>query len=301
MNKTIEKYVGSSYGQPAPGNTIPVNTPLAEMQRKLNRKKVEEYIVLSKGVDWNLFGYATAVRFPNGDLKVINGQHRIEVVKEVLPGVKEVPAHIINVTDAQYAAGLFDKMNGAASATLKSEEQFFARIHAGDTNANALKTVLEKTSFSVGQVNDLPGNRAIKYANFVKCVKFSEIAFLQAAKVIDEVWPDGPVDDNLLSGMARLFSLEPYTEVANPSRPIGGRFIEWLKSCKTVGISQKQLAFKSLRNAGPWYDAAAYGLARSFFKRERSENRPAPKVSYIKSIWESHAKDEEFDSLDLLV
>jgi hypothetical protein len=192
-------------------------------------------------------------------------------------------------------------MNGAASATLKSEEQFFAKIYADDKNAIALKYVLEKTSFSVGQVNEKTGNRAIKYANFVKCVRFGELAFLKAARIIDEVWPDGPVDDNVLSGMTRLFSLEPYAALGDSSRPIGSRFIEWLKSCKAVGISQKQLACKSLRNAGPWYDAAAYGLARSFLKRERSEGRPVPKVSYIKSIWESHAKDEDLDSLDLLV
>lgn len=295
----IETLVGNSHGTPAPGARISVNTPLAPMQRNLNRKKVEEYAVKSNGVDWNLFGYATAVRFPDGRLEVINGQHRIDVVKQVLPDVKEVPAHIIDVTDAQYAAILFDYMNGGASAALKSEEQFFAKIHAGDKFSLNLERVLNKTKFSVGKVNSNGGtNREIKYANFVKCVKFGETAFLQAADIISTTWPSGRVSDNLLSGLSRLFGLDEYKDIGDPGTRIGRDFRSWIKALADNGISQRQLEFRSLRNNGPWYDACAYGVARQFLKNQRRQNKASVKIETIKAIWEAPAKedDSDFDS-----
>lgn len=282
----VETLIGNSFGTMAPGARVPINTPLAIMQRDLNRKKVEEYAVKSGGVDWNLFGYATAVRFPDGHLELINGQHRIEVVKEILPDVTEVPAHIIDITDAQYAAILFDYMNGGASASLKSEEQFFAKIHAGDKHSLQLETVLKKSPFSVGKVNFAAGVRGIKYANFVKSVKFGETGFLQACDIINTNWPTGKVSDNLISGLSRLFGLSEYKDIGDPGTRIGRDFRAWIKGLADAGITQKQLEFRNLRNAGPWYDACAYGVARQFLKNQRRQNKASVKIETIKHIWE---------------
>ena len=296
----IETLVGKSRGTQAPGARIPIDCPLAPMQRNLNRKKVEEYAVKSDGVDWNLFGYVTAVRYPCNDgsfrMELINGQHRIDVVRQVLPDVKEVPAHIIDVTDAQYAAILFDYMNGGASSALKSEEQFFAKIHAGDKFSLNLERVLKKTSFAVGKVNSNGGyNREIKYANFVKCVKFGEKAFLQSADIVNTTFPTGKVSDNLLSGLSRLFGLEEYKDIGDPGTRIGRDFRAWIQSLANNGISQRQLEFRSLRNNGPWYDACAYGIARQFLKNQRRLNKASVKIETIKTIWEAPSREEDSD------
>lgn len=290
--KTENKYIGISHGTPAPGDRIPVNIALAKFQRPKNKKKIVEYINKSKGVDWNLFGYATAVRYPDGTLELINGQHRIGVVKDTLPDVTEVPAHIIDVDDAQYAASLFYDMNGGASATLKSEEQFLARIYAGDKHALLLQSILEKTRFSIGDVNSKPGHRSIKYANFLKCVKFGSNEFLRASEIIDTKFPTGAVNDNLLSGMTRLFAIEHYKDLADKNKAIGEAFEKWIENHANNGVTQKDLEFRGFRNAGPWYDAAAYGLARFFLKTQRSKGKASVKLDVIRKIWESHNKDD---------
>lgn len=294
--KTIKKYVGASYGTPAPGDRISVNTPLAPFQRKKSDSKVTEYINKCKGVDWNLFGYATAVRYPDGKIELINGQHRIDIVRQVLPEITEVPAHIIDVTEMQYAASLFDNMNGAASQNLKSEEQFYAQIYAGNKQALMLQSVLLQTNFSVGQVNASATNRPIKYANFVKCIKFGSDEFLRAAKLIDTIWPRGVVSDNLLSGLTRLFSINEYAPLMDSSCSIGIAFENWLTNHANNGVTQQELEFKKYRNAGPWYDATAYGLARHFLKARRSQGKTAMKVGVIEKIWSDHAKLKDSDS-----
>jgi hypothetical protein len=300
MTTVFEKYHGISRGTPAPGARIPITTPLAPMQRPLNIKKVEEYVSKSGGIDWNLFGYATAVQFPDGRLQLINGQHRIHAVSETLPSVTEVPAHIISLSDAQYAAVLFDYMNGGASSALKSEDQFYAKLFAKDAQALELERILKLTKFNVGQVNAASNHRQIKYANFVKCVKFSEIAFLQAAHIIDTVYPNNAVNDNFLSGLSRLFSLKDYNDFGDPTTANGKQFINWLTTLASAGVGQKTLEFKKLRNAGPWYDAAAYGLCRAFLKQQRGIGRKVPKVAQIKAIYDSHFKDEDdSDSIEL--
>lgn len=295
--KTVEKYLGSSYGTPAPGGRISVDTPLAPFQRKKSKAKVTEYINKSKGVDWNLFGYATAVRYPDGRIELINGQHRIDVVRQILPDVKEVPAHIIDLTETQYAATLFDNMNGAASQNLKSEEQFYAQIYAGNKHALMLESILKKTNFSVGKVNESPTNRPIKYANFVKCVRFGSDEFLRAAELVDTIWPKGSVSDNLLSGMSRLFSINEYAPLMDNTCSIGKGFEQWLTNHANNGITQRELEFKKYQNAGPWYDAIAYGLARHYLKVRRAQNKSSINIGVIEKIWSDHTRTKDSDSL----
>jgi hypothetical protein len=187
-------------------------------------------------------------------------------------------------------------MNGGASAALKSEETFLANIHAGDKHALMLEEILKKTRFSVGAVNASINHRSIKFANFVKCVKMGETAFLRAATIIDTSWPTGSIDDNLLSGMTRLFVVPEYEDLMDTTKAVGRDFQTWIQNHANNGVTQKDLSFVKYRNAGPWYDSGAYGLARHFFKHQRSKNKVAMNLKYIKDVWESHAKDGDSDS-----
>lgn len=298
MTTTKEKirYLGCQKGTPAPGASIPVDTPLAPFQRRLNKTKVREYINQHQGIDWNLFGYATAVRLPSGELWLINGQHRIDCVKTVLPDCLEVPAHIFDVDNEQYAAIMFSSMNGESSSQLKSEERFKSNIAAGNPEALTLEKILKQTRFSIGEVNSKPGYREIKYANFVKSVRFGRDCFLTAAATIDLHWPTGAVNDNLISGMSRLFSIPAYSDFLNPSSQLSQQFNQWLAGLSALGCQQHELTFKKYFNAGPNYDAVAYGLARYFFKSLRSRGLKAPHLSEIETVWRSHVKKDDSDS-----
>jgi len=295
MNK-IDDYVGVAYNTPAPGATVSVHTPLAISQRPLNQTKLKEYANKHKGVDWNLFGYVTAMRFENGKIVLVDGQHRTELVKILLPDVHEIPAHIMDGTP-ELAAKYFDAMNGGSSSNLKSEETFWAKLQAGDEFAKSIANTIQKTRWNVGKVNANPHHRDAKYANIVKAITFSESAFVRSSEIIDEVFPKGPAD-NLLSGMTRLLSIPEYADLGNPKKAIGKRFVQWLKDIKKIGASPKNLEFKKYRNAGPWYDAVAYGLARHYFQTERSLGRTVPSINTIKEIWDKPRKDaDDFESL----
>jgi len=292
----INDYIGCAYNTPALGERISVHTPLAVSQRELNTTKIKEYIMKHKGLDWNLFGYVTAMRFHNGKIVLVDGQHRVELVKTLLPDVLEVPAHLMDGTP-ELAARYFDAMNGGSSSTLKSEETFWAKLQAGDEFAISIADTIRKTRFSVGKVNADPKHRPAKYANIVKAIGFGESEFLRSAAIIDEVFPTGPAD-NLLSGMARLLSIDEYHELGDPNKAIGRRFVKWLKDIKKIGATPKNLEFKKYRNAGPWYDAVAYGLARHYFQTERSLGRTVPSIKPIKDLWDKPVKDaDDFESL----
>lgn len=293
----INDYVGVAYNTPAPGDRISVHTPLALSQRPLNITKVKEYVKHHQGVDWNLFGYVTAMRLKNGEMLLVDGQHRRELVKTYLPDVQEIPAHIIDGTP-ELSARYFYAMNGGSSSHLKSEEVFWAKLQAGDEFATSIADTLSKTQWSVGKVNTNKANtRSCKYANAVKSIGFSEDAFIRSTQIIDEVFPTGPAD-NLLSGMSRLLSIPQYAELGNPNKAIGKQFVQWLKNIKAIGASPKNLEFKKYRNTGPWYDAVAYGLARHFFQSQRSIGRSVPSIRTIKDIWERPMlMADDFESL----
>ena len=103
LPKKVEKYIGHERGTWAPGDRIPVDIPLARCQRPYRARNVYKYIAEVQGLNRDLFGYAKAVRRrSDGQLALIDGQHRINLVKIISPQTKEVPAQIITVDDEDF-------------------------------------------------------------------------------------------------------------------------------------------------------------------------------------------------------
>lgn len=301
--KKLEQCIGVQYSTPAPGNTVSVDTPLAVSQRDLNETKWQQHLVDEGGLDWDQFGYITVTEFPNGKRVVTDGQHRLAKVKYCLPEVREVPALIVK-GDAKRAAHLFDRLNFEGVDPAKSKDLFHSKCVRGDEFALQLKHLLEQTNFHIGKVNRQPHTTEIKYANFLKAVKFSETAFLRAAHTIDTVFPKSRAVDNLLSGMSRLFSIEEYQDLGNTERAVGKNFRQWLLDLKKVGATPKKLEFAVYRNNGPWYDAVAYGLARHFLAQQRGLGRKVPNVQTMENIWNKpvrDAKQKELDEISMII
>ena len=292
----IEAYLGRESGTPAPGNTVPVNTPMAISQRDLNTKRVDEYICKHGGVNWDLFGYVKAMRLPNGGLVIIDGQHRINLVKRVLPRTECVPAHIVEGT-AELAAKYFDDLNSGSTKTLNSEEKFWAKLQAGDAFAKMIADCVQHTDYALGKFNKQGNTVNLKYANTVKAIRMGKDHFLTACAVTHTVWPQQTGVDNLISGMTRLFQV--YPELGNPELKIHHNFVQWLRDLKrTLNVKPKNLEFKKYRNNGAWYDAVAYGLARKYFQMIRERGHTTPPLNKIKEIWEQGARsDDDFESL----
>lgn len=294
MPKKLEKYIGKVHGEMAPGERIPVNTKMDESQRDLQQSNIWKYVEKSQGVDWNLFGYATAVRDGDGELKLINGQHRIELVKYFAPDVTEVPAHIIDTNDPKYAAQLFAKMNGTASRSLTSEQLFWAEIIGEEPSALFLKDVLVRANLQCGKVNEGGNRKKVKYNNFTKAVKMGVEETIRAAELIDTAYPKNGMNDTLLSGMARLFSYTGYEDLMDPETTIYNQFEEWFVNVVPLVMTIQDLSFREYRNTHVWHDGVAFGLYQKFAHYQRIQGRWCMPIDAIKRNYEKGIKLDDY-------
>jgi len=291
---SVEKFIGIEWGTWAPGDRIPVNTPLSKCQRDYKKQNVYKYITKIGGLDKNLFGYATAVRRKSdGKLALINGQHRIQLVKIVSPTTQEVPAHIIDVEDADfetYGSKLFHEFNGTVSKGLSNEEQFYAQVLSQDPEALKIKKLLEDCGLSCGKVNNVNGTYPVDYATFVKCRKLGESFTIRAAKLLTTGFDTCNTD--VLHGLVFLFSNPHYSELADNTKAVGQQFEHWLTVFLPTFIGINDLKYKDYRQ-GAWQKGVAYGIAQSFAKRQRNNGRYAPSIAEIKEIWKKGFQKED--------
>jgi hypothetical protein len=295
---SVEKYVGRVWGQWAPGDRIPIDTPMHSSQRPYKKQNVFRYISKVQGLDRNLFGYATAVRRKSdGKLAVINGQHRINLVRIVDPTTKEIPAQVIDVDDSgfdSYGAALFTQFNGTVQKSLSNEELFYSSVMAGDPHALYMKGILEKSGLSCGEVNRGTNHPAVVYATFKKCLKLSESLTMRAVDMMKSGF--NTIADDPLHGLVFLFSVPEYRIYADPTTKEGKEFEQWLTQAVPLFHGINDLKFKKFRQ-GPWQKGIAYGLAQSFAKYAKKSNRPHVKVGKIKEIYEASFKDDEDSGL----
>lgn len=301
--ESIQPYVGIHWGTPAPGDRISVDTPMHHCQRPYKRQNVYKYIAKIKGVDWNLFGYATALRRrSDGYTAVINGQHRINLVKLMLPAVTEVPAHIIEVDDSDfdiYGAELFNGNNGIVSKTVSNEELFYSLVQAQDPDALHMKKVLEKLNLSCGRVNVNPLHSPVVYANFQKCLKLGETATERAVLLMKSAF-NGQVADDPLHGLVFLFSHPEYQDLSDSKKLVGQRFAQWFTTLGQSGlITLSDLKFRKYRQNPSWQKGIAYGLVNNFNRWLTTKSLPAVKIGTIKKIYESGFKKD--DSVGYLI
>lgn len=298
---SVEKYVGQVWGTPAKGDRIPIDTPMHKSQRPYKKQNVYKYIAKVKGLDWNLFGYATAVkRKSDGALAIINAQHRIGVVKIVAPWVTEVPAHVIEVDDQQfetYASELFSQFNGTVSKGLSNEELFWSQVLARDSDALNVERVLIKCGLSCGEVNKSPNTDPVVYATFNKCLKIGENATVRAVELMKKGFKT--VADDPLHGLTFLLGLDEYKILGDSNTKIGQDFELWFTQAIPTFHSVNDLKFKKYRNNPSWQKGIAFGLMKSFAKYQRNHSKTAPpKLATIKKIYESGFKDEDSGMLD---
>lgn len=292
MPKRLEKYIGVVRGQMAPGERISVDTPMDDAQRDLDLRHIWKYVEKSKGIDLNLFGYATAVKDSDGNLKLINGQHRIELIKNFAPSIKEVPAHIIGTDDPKYAAQLFAKMNGVASRNITAEQLFHANCLAEDPDALFYKDVLERSDLACGKVNADKKRKSVKYANFTKAVGMGVDETIRSAELIDLAYPKNAMNDLLLSGMTRLFSFKGYAELMDPGNKIYKEFEDWFVTFLPSFASIDDLNFRETRATNMWHDGVAYGLFQKFAYYQRKNNRWVMPIDNIKQNYEKGIKTD---------
>lgn len=271
-------------GTPAPGKTVSVDTPLHEVQRPLHERAITKYIDLVGTIDWNLFGYVTAVRYPDKSLAIIDGQHRISLVKTLSPQTKEVPAHIIDVKNDEYAALLFAYLNGVAIRKVSNEELLWAEVIARDPVALDILRVLKLAGVSCGQVN--AGHIKVSRVTFVKCMKLGEAETILAVDLIKKAYPGRDNIDLLLHGLVKLLSIPQYAGLSN-NLTLGKMFREWMTDVFPLQHDYKEACFKQYQNNSQWQIGIAYGLMEKFqtYMIRKNKGNHCPAVKTIKDLY----------------
>jgi hypothetical protein len=293
LPKTLYQYIGNQKGKKAPGDRVSVDTPMNETQRDLHRKDIFKWIEKHKGVDWNLFGYVTVVRFPNGKLEMINGQHRTDLVKLVLPDEVEVPAHIIDTNDQEYAAKLFAAFNGGSNRKLTAEELFWSEVIGKEPFALYVKDQLVRMNLACGKVNQVKGRKQVKYSNFVKCLKMGDDATARAVDLIDSAYPDLGIDDQVLSGLTRLLSLKEYEVYGDTDETLGKQFEDWFTGSLADNHQITELRFNQYKNTSQWFNGVAYGLCKKFKHYQTRRKCESISTKIMKDIYEAGIKNND--------
>jgi len=297
LPKSLKCYLGKETGIPAKGDRVSVDTPMSVAQRDYSETEVLRKIREVGGINWDDFGYATAVKYVDGELRIVDAQHRIGAVKTILPHIKEVPAQIIDLTHlpkeqaVKYAAERFSVKNGIGVRSIKSEDTFWTDVIREDADALKVKSILEKCDLSCGKVNKDVGRKQVKYANFVKCVKMGEDATVRAAYLINKAYPSAGMNDNLLSGLTRLLSHMSYQELSDPLNKVSEEFEDWFTDYIPEGHQITELGFAQYRNTNNWYDGVAYGLIKKFAHYQRNKNRYVPSVDAMEKIYKAGIKE----------
>jgi len=295
--RDIQPYVGVTFGSKPTITEISLSDiDLDESQRYYNENNAKNYIKYVKGFDWNLFGVPTVVKYPDGTFKCVNGQHRIEILKMLLPGVDKIDVHLIDFSQLSEkqatvkSALLFSNTNGRTISKVKAEELFWADVVAEDSDALHLQDVLMACGFSCGKVNFVPSaTKSVKFANFKKCVDLSEEATIYAAKLIEDTWPEErKFNDILFIGLVRLFTTPGYESLMDPSTTCGAEFEQWFLNLGVLGINGKTLRFMNYRENGDWAKGAAYGIF-SMYKDVSKKCTIAEKT--LKEIYQSDSVD----------
>lgn len=86
--------------------------------------------------DWNALGVLTVSRRANGDLVIIDGQHRWEAVRRVTSAKGKVPCHIFSGLTLEQEAELFLRLNTTTKPRII--DKFKVRVTAGDKSAVAI-------------------------------------------------------------------------------------------------------------------------------------------------------------------
>jgi hypothetical protein len=284
------QYIGRQKGKQAPGDRVSVDTQMNESQRDLHPNDIYKWIENNEGVDWNLFGYTTVIRFPDGSLEMINGQHRTQLVKWILPDVQEVPAHIIDTNDKEYAARLFASMNGVDSRKLTTEELFWAQVIGRDPYALYVQKQLKKMNLACGKVNSSEDRKRVKYGGYTNCLKMGEEATSRAVNLIDRAYPTQGMDDQVLIGLTRLLSIKEYQDLADTTLKIGREFDQWFTNDFADTTMLSDARFPQFKNTTQWYNGVAYGIMSRFRHFQKRKNRTSPGVDTIKRIYNAGIK-----------
>ena len=145
-------------------------------QREINKNKVVNIV---KSYNPNAIGVVTLSIRENGDLYIIDGQHRVEALKQLGYGNSDINAIVFFDLTIQEEARLFVIMNESRTKPKKSD-LYKASITSGDNNLIDLNNMLNRNNIVV---DDRPGDGVMRAIGTLEKVT-AKIGIVNAEKVV---------------------------------------------------------------------------------------------------------------------
>ena len=305
--KVILKWKDVTIGSPQVSQSmVPSNTPPYPSNRKSKGEKLQQYIVENKGFDWRLYASPVVGRLPNGDLYIIDGEHRFNLANIFLQNMKMLPVVIVDFDDETQMANAFWKKNGGFITKVTNETQLISAYFGNTPYAKALGNILDNINVVVAEDIDnfIPPKVNTKWKikvrslEAIKKISKDLDAIKKAVSLYKKAFPkltlkSGNVfieiTGQLIQALTFIFSFEPYVQwhKNNPDA-----FANWF-----IGlVERKQTPKKHLyeveyphERMEQRYLGTAYGLIQDCFADLRMTEKNVPSPDPMEIAYKQHA------------
>ena len=222
---TINKNKISNKVRGKPGHYGSVSVDVnGYVNRNTKAKILEKY--LKNGWDWKKYTPIIVGRFPSGDEKLLDGDHRRHMFRSVFPEETTMPAYFIEVGSKEEYHDLFYEINWSARANATKSEVFVHQYHAKNQDALDKTRALKECKLAVhgsddadGRVGDCTGmpvsivsfEKSLKaYDNFGTDEYAGPYYTKMAANAYRRAWPsEKEIRSELFGSLALIYSLYP--------------------------------------------------------------------------------------------
>lgn len=178
-----------------------------QAQRKLSMQWVNAHI---EGFDVDQLGYIVVNRRANGKLYVVDGQHRVELIRAVGWGDQKVHAELFEGLNQREEAELFEARNDRRA--VRKFDRFRISVTAGDAAATEITKIVESVGLCVSDQTVDCGITAVDKLEKIyegcgiTSVKEGRGALARTLKTIKDAWGTSPVGFNgaILHGLGMV-------------------------------------------------------------------------------------------------
>ena len=282
--RQLDKYRGQVKGQPCRIEELTIAAlTLNPCQRILDQQHAWQCVRRAGGLDWNLFQPLNVVRKSTGQLEVIDGQHRLEILRMVLPEQKTVQCRVIETDSNQEAARLFTQLNLKLIKRVKDTDLLWAEIIEGDERALKTEKFLVDNELSTGRINQEQAKNTVDLPSLRRCLQWGVKETARAVALFRQAWPlERVINGDVLTGMVRLLTFDHYREDLAENTMYGEDFDRWFVAV-FQHLDVNRAKYENYRQArAGWFDGVAWGLLEDFTASQLRRLRGAPNNRVLK-------------------
>ena len=263
------------HGRPGRDENVSVNIQ-GDINRDTDSRRVKKN--LKDGWKWTLYSSIIVAEFPDGEMLLLDGDHRRHMYKLTFPDRETIPAYIIQVATMEEYHKLFYEINWEKRKNATKEEVFVHQVRAKIKEAVELNMKLVSCGVSVygssdrGGIIGLMNGPHVTVGAFKRALKRGQGETKKAINTLRIAWPsDEKLQGELLEAMALLYS--NYSHLNDGSK-IEADFEEWFRSQLSM-YSQHTIASDYKSHGGRVHHKHAESIARGLISDFRRVQLPS--------------------------